>query len=367
MRQSRLILLAIVISLFPAWVQTDAVSSQTRNAAAEAAALEASNGILTLAADRDFNAMYDRIHPDAHALIPRVAAVKTFEAAYEAADVGQGETTNVTFIDWTWPVNDRNYPNAAEVTFQQPAIDPDTGENVTFEDTMYLVESEGTWRWFFGNSRAFVAEAIAKYSPPPPSEETRDTPTLLENVVNDLDGFYRDSFETTEYTYESPGVVAVSEGDAADSGCGLAQPGFWAFYCPLDQTIYLDIPFLTDLDQRYGDFAAAFVVSHEWAHHAQTSLGIERSEFPSGFNQVYSIQLELMADCFAGVWTLDADTRGLIELDDIVEAMAFTNERLGDPDGIDPTNPQAHGTAAQRLDWFQDGFTNGFEGCGEIM
>ena len=31
--------------------------------------------ILRLAYERKFNAMYDRIHPDAHAVVPRVAAV----------------------------------------------------------------------------------------------------------------------------------------------------------------------------------------------------------------------------------------------------------------------------------------------------
>ena len=70
-----------------------------------------------------------------------------------------------------------------------------------------------------------------------------------------------------------------------------------------------------------------------------------------------------MADCMSGAWALDVDTRGLLETDDVDEAIAFTVERLGDPRYIDEYDPQAHGTADQRAQSFLTGYENGFLGC----
>lgn len=360
-------IVSLAVGAHQVQAQTQTPAPPVPTAEDEQAAVEAADAILALAAEREFNTMYDRIHPDAHAVVPRVVAVKAFEESYEAAQAGRGEVTAIEFIEWTWEVTDKTYPLAADVEFEQPAVDPNTGRETTFDGRMILVKHNGEWRWFFGDTRAFVAEAIAKYAPPAPSNNSGDIEDLLNSVVADLDQYFATSFEAVDQGYQSPGVVAVDESGPAMSACGLAQSGFWAFYCPPDQTIYLDIPFLSDLNDRYGDFAAAFVVGHEWSHHVQTSLGIERSEQPDELMEVYSIQLELMADCLTGTWALDADTRGLLDLSDLAEAMAFTNERLGDPEQIDPFNPQAHGSNTQRVNAFQKGYEDGYEGCGKLI
>ncbi|MDP9469819.1 MAG: neutral zinc metallopeptidase [Chloroflexota bacterium] len=112
----------------------------------------------------------------------------------------------------------------------------------------------------------------------------------------------------------------------------------------------------------------AFVIAHEWAHHVQTGVGIERvQDTPEQWNELYSIELELMADCLSGAWTLDADTRGLLETDDVDEAINFTVQYLGDPPGTDEYDPQAHGTADQRVQSFLNGYENGFLGCNQTI
>src|SRR5262245_33265004 len=58
--------------------------------------------IFQLAADRKFNAMYDRIHPDAHAVVPRAAAVGTFEEIYAQVRAGRAEITDDQITEWTW-------------------------------------------------------------------------------------------------------------------------------------------------------------------------------------------------------------------------------------------------------------------------
>ena len=319
--------------------------------------------IFRLAEERKFNAMFDRIHPDAQAVVPRAAAVGAFEEVYGAAQAGEFTILGVEMVEWTWPVTGATYPNTAEVRYALPYVED--GQRKTVEAPMYLVDSGGGWRWFFGADREFVETAIERFGGASGAPLTEGN--LLENVTRDLDDFYADAFGYTDspYVYETPGVVVVPPNDAVQTECGPAQSGFWAFYCPLDATIYLDAGLLGQLQQQ-ADFAVAFVIGHEWAHHVQTTVGIERvdaGERPEAFNDLYSIELELMADCFTGLWALDVDTRGQLEADDIDEAVRFTIEYLGDPEYIDQYDPQAHGTDQQRSESFLTGYEGGFEGC----
>ena len=103
--------------------------------------------------------------------------------------------------------------------------------------------------------------------------------------------------------------------DAIDSACGSAQSATGPFYCPSDQKVYLDLGFFAELDQRFGapgDFAQAYVITHELGHHVQNLLGFtERAQQDrrSGPNSA-SVALELQADCFAGIWGHAASQSG---------------------------------------------------------
>jgi predicted metalloprotease len=358
-------LLIATIMLVAPMLSGDVALGQGRDAERDIAEAGATaDELFMLAADRKFNAIYDRIHPDAQAIVPRAAAVGAFTDIYEAAQAGRAEIQDVQIGAWTWGVTEQTYDYAAQVRFVQPFVD-ENGHESLLEDRMYLVESGGEWRWFFGSNPDFVAEVIAQYGGQGALGQPVTDGDLLANVVNDLDVFYRDVLGYTDYTYYTPGVVVVEEGAPVMSACGPAETGFWGFYCPLDQTIYLDEPLLVALGQE-ADFAAAFVIAHEWAHHVQTGVEIQRAgpgEVPDDWNEVYSIELELMADCMAGAWTLDVDTRGLLEPGDVDEAVDFTVERLGDPAFVDEYDPQAHGTADQRAQSFLLGYEQGFLGC----
>lgn len=321
--------------------------------------------ILRLAYERKFNAMYDRIHPDAHAVIPRIAAVGVFEQVYEETNAGLGETTGAKLVNWTWPVTGERYRNAVEITFEQP-YEGEDGKDELLKDKMYLVKAEGEWRWFFGSSQEFVEAAIEEYGSP--EGEPLVEGDLVINVMTDLDSFYADVLSYTDFRYVSPGFVYVETGTSVQTACGPAQTGFWGFFCPGDVTIYIDESLITTL-QDNADFAAAFVIAHEFAHHVQTLVTFDRVEQgkPDAWNEVWSIELELMADCMAGAWALDVDTRGLLESDDIDEAVRFTIDRLGDPDYISEYDPQAHGTADQRVQSFMTGYEDGFLGCNVVI
>ena len=187
------------------------------------------------------------------------------------------------------------------------------------------------------------------------------------NTVNDLGAFWRDVISYTDYTYQSPGVVIVANGDTVQSACGPASTGFWGFYCPLDQKMYLDEKLLDDLKDQGYYFAAAFVIAHEWAHHVQSGIGLNRTSQPTQWNDVYSIELELMADCMAGAWARDAEGRGVIQPGDIEQAATFAVQMLGDPKYIGEYDEQAHGNADQRVSAIMGGYNDGFLACNLLI
>lgn len=160
--------------------------------------------------------------------------------------------------------------------------------------------------------------------------------------------------------------------DAVNSACGYAQAATGPFYCPGDQKVYVDLGFYQELKDRFGapgDFAQAYVLSHEIGHHVQTLLGtnaevgqLQRSR-PAQANQL-SVRMELQADCYAGVWAHSTARRDLLETGDVEEGMAAAAavgddrlQRMGggavNPDGF------THGSSAQRVEWFRKGLESG--------
>lgn len=172
--------------------------------------------------------------------------------------------------------------------------------------------------------------------------------------------------------YREPTLVLFSGG--AQSGCGFAQSAVGPFYCPADEKVYIDLSFFDELSRRFGapgDFAQAYVIAHEVGHHVQTVLGIEeqvrkaRANMSETEGNVLSVQVELQADCFSGIWANRAhQERGLLEPGDIEEALGAASA-VGD----DTLQKQAggrvvpdsftHGSSAQRTRWFETGYRSG--------
>ncbi|MCU9846808.1 neutral zinc metallopeptidase [Defluviimonas sp. WL0024] len=161
---------------------------------------------------------------------------------------------------------------------------------------------------------------------------------------------------------------------ATQSPCGGASGATGPFYCPLDRKAYLDTQFFTTLAQRLGakgDFAAAYVVAHEIAHHVQNELGILgeankiRQRSSEAQSNAISVRIELQADCLSGVWARHAGERfGSLEPGDIGEAMNAARQ-IGDDTlqrnaGRRPMpHTFTHGTSEQRQRWFAQGYESG--------
>jgi uncharacterized protein len=154
--------------------------------------------------------------------------------------------------------------------------------------------------------------------------------------------------------------------DAVPSSCGFAQSASGPFYCPVDEKVYLDLGFFDEMRDRFaatGDFAQAYVITHEIGHHVQKLLGIEKR------SRTDSVALELQADCFAGIWAHSTSQRNILESGDIEEglnaAAAVGDDRLQKMSGRS-VNPDSFtpGSSKQRASWFRRGFESGrIEDC----
>jgi predicted metalloprotease len=191
-------------------------------------------------------------------------------------------------------------------------------------------------------------------------------------VLADTEDTWGSLFGAAGQPYRKPTLVLFT--GAVRSACGFAQAAMGPFYCPADQKVYIDLSFYADLKERFhapGDFAQAYVIAHEVGHHVQTLLGISEKvqREKAGLGEVegnqLSVRQELQADCFAGIWAHYADrTRNLLERGDIEEglnaASAIGDDRLQKQSrGYVTPESFTHGSSAQRVRWFKQGYATG--------
>ena len=159
------------------------------------------------------------------------------------------------------------------------------------------------------------------------------------------------------------------------SGCGTAQSAMGPFYCPNDRKIYLDMSFFRDMQRKLGgggDFAYAYVISHEMGHHIQNLIGLlpktqqaqRAAESQAQANSI-SVRVELMADCLAGVWAANAEQKWhFLEQGDVEKAIrtaqAIGDDRLQQAAGRSAVPDSfTHGSSQQRVQWLQRGLQAG--------
>lgn len=198
------------------------------------------------------------------------------------------------------------------------------------------------------------------------------------NALASLNQTWEPIFQQAGIEYRQPYLVFYTGGTG--SACGSATSAVGPFYCPGDESIYIDTSFYDQMDRELGagpgDFARYYVIAHEYGHHIQALTGIAnqirsaQQQNPGAANQL-QVLMELQADCYAGVWA--GKNRNLIEPGDFEEGMQAASA-IGDDTlmrraggSVSPEN-FTHGTSAQRMQALRLGMESGDDRqCDQIV
>ena len=220
-----------------------------------------------------------------------------------------------------------------------------------------------------GDPQAVTAPAVVD-----PAAATNDPQVdFVRAILGETEDVWGAYFKSMGKSYTPPKLVLFS--GQVSSACGMASSASGPFYCPGDRKVYIDLSFYRQLSTEFGapgDFARAYVIAHEVGHHVQNLLGItdkadraeQRADGGAGANHV-SVQVELQADCFAGVWASQANNaRKILEPGDLEQGLKAASS-VGDDtlqrrtQGTVVPDSFTHGTSAQRVGWFKNGFDSG--------
>ena len=218
-----------------------------------------------------------------------------------------------------------------------------------------------------GGSPAVVQQAPGQA---PPADDRGAA--FVSTVLASTEDVWNQAFRDAGAQYREP-KLALFRG-ATRTACGMGQSAMGPFYCPADQTVYLDMNFFDTLQRQLGapgEFARAYVIAHEVGHHVQTLTGTTgkvdsmRGRISEREQNSLSVRMELQADCYAGIWAARSQqARNWLETGDIESAMNAA-ARIGDDalqkrsQGYVVPDSFTHGSSAQRQRWFAQGFKTG--------
>jgi predicted metalloprotease len=187
---------------------------------------------------------------------------------------------------------------------------------------------------------------------------------FTQKVLGSTNDVWDGVFTKNNITYQHPKLVLFR--DATQSGCGVATSDVGPHFCPNDGTIYLDETFFDELKSRFGantgEVAQAYVIAHEVGPNVQNQLGAFSD--PGSMSQSQSIEIELQADCYAGVWAFAEAKNGVFEGNEIDQALSAA-AAVGDDNIQSKTsgqvNPETwtHGSSAERVGAFKIGYQTG--------
>ena len=233
--------------------------------------------------------------------------------------------------------------------------------------------------WIFGiNPLALLgmmdggSTPTAQQQPAPAPPANDEAARFVSVVLADTEDVWRAKFKQGGATYREPKLRLFTGREP--TACGTGQAAMGPFYCPADEKVYIDLRFYEVMKTKLGaggDFAQAYVIAHEVAHHVQKLMGITdkmenaRRRMSEAQYNALSVRLELQADCFAGIWAHDAQkARQVIEQGDVEEALNAATQ-IGDDtiqrrqQGTIVPESFTHGTSAQRVAWFKRGLQTG--------
>jgi len=180
--------------------------------------------------------------------------------------------------------------------------------------------------------------------------------------------------------YRAPQLIIVDE--STGTACGTASNATGPFYCPPEETVYVDPTFFGVLREQFGatagPLAQLYVLAHEYGHHVQQITGVF-DRYPNNGTGPDSngVRTELQADCFAGAWVADlpqqVDENGVAfmkeptqaQISDALDAAATVGDDNIQQQSGGTVNRESwtHGASEQRQRWFDVGYERGAASC----
>jgi len=194
---------------------------------------------------------------------------------------------------------------------------------------------------------------------------------FIASILGTTEDVWGKLFREAGQQYQAPNLVLFENG--VTSACGFTSSAAGPFYCPGDSKVYIDLGFFRELQRMGapGDFAQAYVLSHEVGHHVQNQLGVSMAvqrrqrSLPKKQANRLSVLTELQADCYAGVWAHHAHKQfQLLEPGDLEEGMNAAAQ-IGDDVLMRNAGRHAHpdmfthGSSKQRQQWLYRGLETG--------
>jgi predicted metalloprotease len=213
------------------------------------------------------------------------------------------------------------------------------------------------------------------------ADANADVECRMKGAAASLDAYWAGKFAQEGIAYRSPADFVLFTG-ATSTGCGNATSATGPFYCPTDESIYVDTGFFDELRNQFGatggPLAEMYVVAHEWGHHIQNVLGtMNNLDLRDTGPTSDSVRLELQADCYGGSWAKDASTvpdAGGVpflqpitqqEINDALNAAQVIGDDRIQAQATGQVNPETwtHGSSEQRQKWFSIGYQQGPNAC----
>ena len=249
----------------------------------------------------------------------------------------------------------------------------DWGNDSWFTDDEEYSEDDGYWRDEQNKRKSKGKKEKRKHKIDPKSgfESEDELEQFVKVVMDSTNEVWTRIFNEYGKKYKKPKLVLFK--DQVETECGDADYDDGPFYCYLDQTVYLDLDFFVNMTDEVGaggDFAYAYVIAHEVGHHVQYSLGdlekynnLEeklRNRGKDSKANLVSVQTELQADFYAGVWAHHEDKKyNSISEKDIEQAFEAAAAVGDDMLGEDSRENFDHGSAEMRLVWLYNGMISG--------
>jgi predicted metalloprotease len=184
-----------------------------------------------------------------------------------------------------------------------------------------------------------VTILTGKVSPPPPPTSITGVPPAAAEfaalaayppvVGGEAELMWRRAFWVTALKYPVIAINVVP--DRSEFGCGLAGKDLGTFYCPENQTVYVDADAYARLRDKFplgADYAQAYLVAEAYGHHVQKALGAlklldqMRVENTPEEALAFEKRLDMQAACYAGMWTITAGIPALYDNKAVLAALA---------------------------------------------